>query len=178
MLKIIIIILLLLSTYDSLSQELDSRCLLSLIYIESNNELNKEIRNFFKRDIPKKSRIIPFQVSDKIVFIDITPFKEDLVAISQLPIDLDIFKARNAFKEKYKFESFSSGALGNLLPVKPDNLILRFSKPIGNILAVELTDFEMRLPNSVKFGKGFRILFVFNEKGLIEKFFLRTFVYN
>jgi len=176
--KVAIVALLFLNTFEALSQEFDNKYLLSIIHLELNNDLREEIRNFFKRDIPKKSHTIPFHISDKIVFIDFTPFKEEIFTINDFPIDLEILKTRGAFREKYKFESFSSEALGDLLPIKPNNLILYFSKPIGNVLAVELTDFEMRLPNNIKFGKGFRILFLFNEKGLIEKYFWKAFLYN
>ncbi|MBT30054.1 MAG: hypothetical protein CMO01_10380 [Thalassobius sp.] len=64
-----------------------------------------------------------------------------------------------------------------MLPNNPDNLILHFSKPIGNILAVEIANIELNSPKGV-FGIGFSMLFVFDENGLIDKVFRRSTVYN
>jgi len=178
MLKISIIILFFCNPVYVFSQELDSKYPLSIIYLEFNQELNKEIRNFFKKDIPKKSKNIPVHISDEIAFIDIEPFKDEISTISQFPISLDVLTVRSAFKNQYKFEPFKNEVMTDLLPIKSDNLVLHFSKPIDNILAVELTDFDLKLTNGIKFGKGFRILFLFNEKGLIENYFWKTFIYN
>lgn len=62
------------NAYHSMAQELDNKYLLSVIYIERNAELNKEVRDFFKRDISKKSKVIPYHISDEILFIDISQF--------------------------------------------------------------------------------------------------------
>ncbi len=172
--SMLIIVILFFNSFNIMCQELDNKYLLSIIYLKSNTEINKEIKAFFKKDIPKNVKNVPFHVSDEIIFLDIETFKDSLLEFYD-NIDTIILESQRAFEEH---KTYRLEILKSLLPVSADDLILYFSKPVGNILVAELTNFDMSANSGIKFGKGFRILFLFNEMGNIEKVYTKTFIYN
>lgn len=178
MFKIIIVAILIFKSFSVSAQSVDNKYLIAIIAIKSDQKLDREIRSFFSKDIPKESNFVSLHIAKKISLIDIEPFREEIANIDQSSIDISVFEAEDAFTAMYGFSPFENKILGGLIPAKHENLILYFSKPIGNFLAAELTNFDMDLTSGVRFGKGFRILFQFNQKGLIENIFWRTYIYN
>lgn len=158
-----------LSVLIASAQNLDDKYLLSVIYLKSNKELSQEVVAFFKKDIPKKESEIPFHISDRITFLKIEPFKNDLID-SQIEFTIN--------DKRDEFESFSDSLISQILPADKNNLILNFSKPIDNILVLELTNFDIEATKGARFGRGFRILFSYGQDGLIDKAFWKTFIYN
>lgn len=161
-----------------MSQEFDNKYLISIIYIKSNDALKDEIRSFFKKDIPKKSSEISFHVSDKITFIDVYPYRDEIAPILNSKLGFSVFDSKEGFKKNYMFEPVESGYMKELLPTSSQNLTLQFSKPIDNFLVAELMNFDSNKTNGIKFGKGLRMLFVFNKKGLVDRVYTKSFIYN
>lgn len=174
---ILIIIVLFSNSFNIMCQELDNKYLLSIIYLRSNLEINKEIKEFFKKDISKKAKYVPFHISDEITFIDIETFKDSILEFDD-EFDAGILETKGVFEKQYGFKTYKLEILKNLLPVSAGDLTLYFSKPIGNTLVMELTNFHMSANSGIKFGKGFRIIFQFNERGTIENVYKKTFIYN
>jgi len=174
---ILIIIVLFSNSVNIMSQEIDNKYLLSIIYLRSNLEINKEIKEFFKKDISKNAKYVPFHISNEICYIDIEIFKDSILEFDS-KFDAAIIVSKRDFEKEYGFTTFKLEILKNLLPVSDGDLTLYFSKPIGNILVMEFTNFHMSANSGIKFGKGFRILFQFNERGTIENVYRKTFIYN
>jgi len=116
-------------------------------------------------------------VFGEICYIDIEIFKDSILEFDS-KFDAAIIVSKRDFEKEYGFTTFKLEILKNLLPVSDGDLTLYFSKPIGNILVMEFTNFHMSANSGIKFGKGFRILFQFNERGTIENVYRKTFIYN
>ena len=155
-----------------------SKNLVSVIYLNSQEDLISRVKDFFRREVPKKSKVIPFWIDDRLFFIDMEPFNE-VISNNPKVIDwpeIDSLQSRKWFKGKFYFEPESTNFLGNLIAPSSEKLILNFSKSYGNVLIAEITDFKMG--KEMKLGKGYRIMFIFNEHGLVNKTYEKTFVYN
>jgi len=160
----------------SMSQEIDKKYLVSIIHLQSNHSLDKEIRFCFKKMVPKKGPVL-YKFSKEISFIDIGVFKKDLKEYSgKLPFDVRVLETKGKFKSKFNFEPHSN-EFDKLLPTNNNGLILHFSKPIKNILILEISKSDM-YSSAIKFGKGLRILLMFNDEGFVEKTFTKNIVYN
>ena len=175
--KITLSLFLILSMINiSLSQTLEQKNLISIIYLQSNSDLNNEIESVFKKSLKKGDRIT-YQISNKLNFIDVDVFKEDLMCcIEGLAFDFELLNNRDAFRNKFQFES-EVNTFSELLPNRQGSLIAHFSKPIGNLLVIELSDRDFSsLP--FKQGKALKIIFLFDDKGLVDKVFTKTLIYN
>ena len=178
MLKMTFIIAMLFISFNVQSQDIDSKYLMAIIHLKSDVELNKNIKTFFKREIRRKSKFVPFDVSDRISFIGIEPFKDSVLSNqNKFDFETEILNELGDFQKKYYFKSVENKLLNNLLPITDDNLVLTFSKPIGNFLVAQVAHRNMSY-SGIRFGKGFVILFLFDENGMIAKTFEQTFVYN
>ncbi len=180
MLKIYFVsITVLLCSSTSFSQEIDCNYLSSIIYLKVNHEINDQIRQFFRIKPKRKGDDLNFSVSNKIIFWDIEPFKKDIFEIWQnYGFQSETLKEEGGYRQKYSFETFTNDNLNKILPKNEESLHLYFSRPIGNTLIVEITNIGLDDNLSIRFGKGFRILFFFNDEGLVERVFSSTFVYN
>ncbi|WP_196889615.1 hypothetical protein [Aureivirga sp. CE67] len=164
-------------TTSVVSQELiNQKYLVSLIKMETDNKLNKEIKSFFKIKRSKKTSTL-FQVSSEISFIDIEVFKDELKEHKNiLPFDFELLEAKEEFKSKYSYEAIKND-FQDLLPSGDEYLFIHFSKPIGNLLTLQLSNHDLNsLP--IKYGKVMQILFLFDEKGLVKNIYTKTFLYN
>ena len=139
-----------------------------MLYIKSDEKLVHEIRGFFKKDIARKEFGVPFRISDRIIATDLRPFKDDLENGDEI---MQSILSRD-------FKPYSNTTLPDLLPMNQSSLILYFSEPIDNYLVVELTDSSIEKTEGVRFGKGFKMLFLFDERGLIKNVYSKALIYN
>lgn len=176
--SIIIVVSVLYSiTESAVSQEvINDKYLVSLIKLETDNKLNKEISSFFKKKCSKKINTL-FQISKKISFINIDVFKSELKKHKNiLPFDFNLLANKEKFQLKYNYQDFDN-KFHELLPSGDEYLFVHFSKPIGNLLTIQVSDSDLSfLP--LKFGRVMQILFLFNEKGFIKNIYTKTFLYN
>ena len=113
-------------------------------------------------------------------FIDIEPFKQ-AIKDSIVKIDwhgVNTLDSRGGFKSQYYFDPVKTDYLGYLIPCDQEKLILNFSKVYGNILVAEIANFRMNEYKGVKFGRGYRIIFLFDKRGTISQTYEKTFIYN
>ena len=90
----------------------------------------------------------------------------------------DVLKDESLYEQKFGFETITQVSLSQILPKSESPLKVYFSKPVGNTLIVEITNIEYKSNLQVRFGKGFRILFLFNDEDLIEAVHTSTSIYN
>jgi len=166
---IIILFLLFGVSQTSIAQEIDSKYLVSITYIQNNNKLNKEILKTFKRKFSKK-KSINFEISKKISFIGISSFEDRLKEKNYL-LNADDFYKKNNFKP---IDNYFNSLLSNY---DTNSIKIHFSKPIDNTLIVELSPRDLQM-TSLKLGSVIKILFLFTEKGLIKNVFMNTLMYN
>lgn len=122
-----------------------------------------DLRSFFKKELSRRTKLSDFQVSDTIVFQDITYFMDELSYFDEERVERF---------ESYYFDLFKSDEHGN-------GLILSFSRPIDQkYLLAELTTVKFRRMNKVKFGKLARLLFKFNESGEVIGFYSKEYICN
>ena len=148
-----------------MSQEVESKYLKSIIFLQSNEEIGKEIKNIYKKEF-KEYCSIPFQISKKISFQEIGVFEDYL----EKNINIDQF-----YKENY-FESFDNN-LSELLPRRKKSIKIHFSKPVGNLLLIELSPKELS-GSPFKFGTTIKVLLFFDDKGRIKDSFFESFINN
>jgi hypothetical protein len=160
-----------------MSQEMiNQKYLVSLIKMETDNKLNKEIKSFFKKKYSKKINTL-FQISKKISFINIEIFKDELKEHKNiLPFNFELLENRADFKSKYGYKPIDND-FQELLPSGNKYLFIHFSKPIGNLLTIQLSNYDLSsLP--IKFGRVMQILFLFDDKGFVKSVYTKTFLYN
>ena len=166
-------------TTISFTQEIDCKYLSTIIYLKVNPEINEEIRQFFRLKKQRKGSSVSLNISDKIVFWDIEPFKEDIAeTLEPYGLTQDVLKDESLYEQKFGFETITQVSLSQILPKSESPLKVYFSKPVGNTLIVEITNIEYKSNLQVRFGKGFRILFLFNDEDLIEAVHTSTSIYN
>jgi hypothetical protein len=174
---IITILLVLFVVKLTVSQEMiDQKYLVSLIKVETDSKLNKEINFFFKKKCSKKINTL-FQISKKISFIDIDVFKDELKDHKNiLPFNFELLEDKIDFRSKYSYKAVENDFQG-LLPSGEEYLFINFSKPIGNLLTIRLSTYDLStLP--IKLGRVMQVLFLFDEKGLVKNVYTKTFLYN
>jgi len=177
-LKNIVLTIILFSSMSNmlLSQTIDQKNLVSIIHLESNENLKKEIASFFKIKFSKKTNI-NYQISKKVSFINIEMFKNELkCCYENLSFDYKELDQKGKFKEKYFFES-EENSFQKVLPANSNGLIIHFSKPIGNLLIVELSNHDFDL-SPIKLGKGLQIIFLFNNEGFVDRVFTKALIHN
>lgn len=159
--------------------QVDNKYLVSVIYLNTQTDITERVNDFFVKDIPKKSMGIPFYIEDSLSFVDIEPFKEAIIDNDSINgFDFKTIGLRGAFRSEYYFDPIKTDFLGELMPFDGSKLILTFSKVYGNVLIAEITNFKINKLKGVRFGRGYRILFLFDEKGMVTTTYEKTFIYN
>jgi hypothetical protein len=148
--------------------QIDNRYLVSVIYLNTNKRVADRVNRFFDKEVSKRSKSISFYIDDSVRFIDVRPFIE-LVKKETLGTE-HLLEAEN------KFSPVKTDFLGQLIPAGEEKLMLIFSKIYGNMLAAEVTTSDPS--EKIKFGKGYRILFVFDDRGIVSKTYEQGFLYN
>lgn len=162
----LIFVLFTLVTNSSFSQEIDTKYLLSIIYLQNDKVLNDKVKSTFKKEI-KRKKSVHFEIADKISFIDTRAFEKELKK-ENINLTKDL--------KNTKFEAFDN-SFKDLLSNDENGIKIHFSKPIDNILILELSSKDLNsLP--IKLGKSILVLFIFNEKGFIEKTYTKSIINN
>lgn len=157
----------------------ECRYLMALTYLRTNTQINEEIKGLFSRIklIKKKDKFVEFHLSNRVDFLSITGFKEDLDS-TNFGIGKELINNYKLYHEKYFFESFRSEFLRRIAEPNESKLFLTFSKPVENYLVAEIGNFDPELYQTKKFGLGMKIFFKFDSSGLIENVLYARSAYN
>ena len=146
-------------------------CSCKTIYQLSNDKYNLVI-NYFNINLKEQ----PFHIVDTLIYISQTnSFKERKVIknyLSQIDSLENLDKKYRFKNEYYKFNKNEKLAINNVY----------FSKPIGNILDVEIVNNRRNYKNNHKnltsFGSSFMYRFRFNKKSEIVEVNVMEHIYN
>lgn len=171
---IIVVIAFLFFTFSAKSQTSDEcKYLTVLIYMQTNTQVNEQVKLFFPRQTKKKDKYVEFNLSALISFVSISNLQERLE--KYMTSDTLLNDSRSFYK-KYYFDSFKSEFLENLMEQTDSKLFLTFSKPINDFLLAEINDFEPY--GSRRFGKGMTVFFKFDKTGLVQSVEFGGAAYN
>jgi len=147
-------------------------------FIRTNTEFNNQLKNYVTLDKKsKKEKFVELGFSPWIQFIEFRQFKDKIIADSAGISKEVIFNDRLYYKTYY-FDPIKSSLLENCTSKSEAKLYLTFSKLIGNTLLVEILDFDNH-PNIIRrIGSGVKILFVFDQFGLIKSTLFARIAYN
>lgn len=168
------LIILILTHFNSNGQDTsDCKYLKGLYYLKSNIEVNQKIIKFFPKKISQKEKIVEFNLSNRVAYIDYGEFENvlDVELVAEL-------KYGKIFLEKYFFKPYNSDYLEKLIVPNHSSLFLYFSKPIDRYLIAELGFFEPSKFIQRKYGVAMQILFKFNKEGFVEEVFYSGASYN
>jgi hypothetical protein len=149
-----------------------------LAFIRTNVEFNNQIKeyiNFTNRR--NKTKFIEFNISPWIKFIEIRQFKDRINPDSIGLNKENVFDDRMYYKT-YNFEPFKSIFLEKNTEKNESEFYLTFSKVIGNTLLVEILNFDNHPHIIRRFGSGVKILFIFDQLGLIKTTLFNKVLYN
>ncbi len=138
-----------------------------LSYIRCDRKVNERIKIFFPKLVSKKDKYVELNISSRIDFLSIIPFKTELLRKEYFTNKELLKNDSSSYYKRYYFESYESDFLRNLIEPNSSKLYLTFSKPFGDYLVVEIGELFSKQSN-YRFGKGMHIFFRFNSLGLIE----------
>lgn len=135
----------------------ETKVLNTIIYILSNEDVKKEIKNTFGRR--GKLKKLHFEMAKNVTCLSIDVFDDYFEKEENLSIE-DFHKEYYFEPEKNKFTY--------LFPKSKNSVKIHLSKPFRNYLIAELSlkDYSDSL---LMLGMSIKILFVFNEKNQIQK---------
>lgn len=149
-----------------------------LSFINTNTEFNKQVKsslNLYK--IKKRTKFIEFNVSPWIMFIEIRQFK-DKIHPDSFELDKEIVSNDRLYYKRYNFEPYKSSYLEKTLEKRNASLYLSFSKVIGNTLLVEILNYDNNPKIIKRIGRGVKILFLFDQFGIITRTLFHPVLYN
>lgn len=166
-------------TLNSNAQTTDEcKFLTALAYMRTNEKFNSLLKEYLPLNkVERKTKYVEFNVSSLVEFVEITEFKNK-INYDSVPVERTVFTDDRLFYSKYHFEPFKSDFLEALFEKSQARYTLTFSIPIGNILLVEVLNYENLANRARRFGTGVKILFVFDTRGVIASADLNTIVYN
>jgi hypothetical protein len=149
-----------------------------ITFIKTNAELNSQIKDFLTLDKKsKKEKFIEINISPWIQFIEFRQFK-DKVSADSVDVSKEIISDDRLYYKTYYFEPYRSTFLESTTGKTAAKLYLTFSKMVGNTLLVEILNFDNH-PNIIRrIGSGVKILFVFDQAGLIKSTLFARIAYN
>jgi len=167
-------------SYAKAQYKVDSRYVVSLLYLKSNMSINKKIKKVFSYTTKKKKKYVDFNFYGEISFIDISYFENQLHSelYEFIKLDKELITNRNQYDVKYSFDSYIDESLVGLLDSINSNLFIRFSKPVNNYIIAEILDRRMNHASYIKMGNAAQILFIFNENGTVKDVIFSSFHYN
>lgn len=178
--KAIIFIFIMLCNLNVFSQDIDKKYYASVLFIQTSEQVKDSIELFLKENKMLKKRqeftCNSFTISDEINFIDINPFINKLNSENSVNKDL-----LNNYRNKYQFESYTLPELKELSASNNSRLRLFFSKPIENILVAEfvyMMNMEGNYKTNTIFGRGYRLIFIFDDNNNINKALYTSIIYN
>lgn len=155
----------------------DCKYSMTITYLRTNIQINERIKHLFPKAVNKKDTYVDFNLSDRIDFLQISYFQEQL-SMKDYGIDKELIKDSKMYYDKYYFKSFSSEFLNKIKSPNESKLFLTFSKPVGDHLVVELRNYNPALDESGKLGKAMLIFIRFGSDGTIEDALFAGAAYN
>lgn len=147
------------------SSEIDKKYLTVIVYLQTNEMINDEIKKVFYKNPKKQKCGIDFNVSNRIDYLGIEYFEELLKP--EHGVSKESINVYGRYKEKYYFESYEIEELNSLIPERELDLFLTFSKPIDDYLVVEISSFNPKDYQDHKFGLAMQFFFKFDSSGII-----------
>jgi len=148
-----------------------------LTYLHTNRTINEQIKKYSLGIVKLKTKFVEFNVSPWVEFLQIVDFRDranpDNVSISKELINDD-----KLFYKKYYFDPFKSHLLDSVIERNESKLYLTFSKPIENFLIAEILNFNSEMLRGAKYGRGVRMLFIFNSTGSIKNVIFNNALYH
>lgn len=150
-----------------------------LTYIKYNSEFSNQLKPYLdfnrKRD---KAKYIDVNVTPWIEFIEIRQFKDSIIADS-VRINKEILSNDRLYYQTYNFEPYKSTLLEKNVSRNGDvGLYLTFSRIIGNTLLVEILNSDNQPHRIRRIGKGVKMLFIFDQSGIIKTVLFNRVYYN
>lgn len=167
-------------TVISKSQSADEcKYLMILTYLRTNTQINEQIKGLFSRiKITKaKDKYVEFNLSNRIDFLNIYDFKEELNS-KNIEISKELINEPKLYSKNFFFESFRSEFLKNIMQQNDSKLFLTFSKPVDNYLVAIIGNSNPELTGTFRMGLGMKMFFKFNSAGLIEDVLYSSAAYN
>lgn len=160
------------------SQSTDECKYLSAItYLRTDSSINAKIKLLFPKIARKHDEYVSFNLSDKITFLSISSFKDQLKEKNYFS-NKEILSDANLFLKTYFFMPFESGFLKKLKWHNEAKIFLSFSRPVQNFLIAELTEFDPKLFGGRKYGRAMQFFFKFDLSGIVEDALYSGCVYN
>ena len=173
MIRILFILIFLISSFKiAYAQDsIDSKYLHALLYLKTNEDVNKKIKWTFKKSLKlkKKEKFVDFHIQKEIRFMNINQFESELkkkdYGIKEDKELLDDFKL---YTEHYDFANYEEDRLGELISSPDSDLVLVFSKPTNNYLIAIMLDSRVTRDGKSLLGRSIMFLFVYDEHGLVK----------
>jgi len=157
----------------------EDRYLLALIYLQTNEEINAEIKRIFPKVSRKKDSFVKLQISDRISFLRLLYFRDQLTK-NNYRINSNLISNSKMYYDKYYFKPYEDKLLKSISSFGSNDspLFLTFSKPVDNYLVAEISRFNPKEMTSIKFGKAMQLFFKFDANGFIEDVLYTGCQYN
>lgn len=174
----IITLLISINIFSQEITQIDSKYLTALIYLKTNNNINKEIKKFrkhwIKKEKVKSNNIEEFNISKYISYLPIPKIEGNLDEDS-LKIDSKLHR------EKYYFDLEENILFNKLIPKSNSKIYLLYSKPVKNYLIAEfminITGSEIDMVTH-KDGPAMHLLFIFDENNIVKNVYISRSYYH
>lgn len=150
-----------------------------LTYIKYNAEFSNQLKTYLEFNRTRnKAKCIDINVTPWIEFIEIRQFKDSVIADS-VGINKETLSNDRLYYQTYNFEPYKSTLLEKSVSRNGDvSLYLTFSKVVGNTLLVEILNSDNQPHRIRRIGKGVKILFIFDQSGIIKTSLFNRVYYN
>ena len=154
----------------------ECRYLMVLNYLQSSMVVKQKADLYFREIVDKKDKYIELNLSDRIDFLGISLFREQL-KIKNYGIETEL-NNDSLYYVRYSFKSFRSEFLRKIRAPNNSKLFLTFSKPVDDYLVVELRNYDPEMDGNRKFGKALQLFFKFDSAGIIADVLFAGAAYN
>lgn len=151
---------------------------INVLYSQDVDRKYIEVYNYFKG--MKQGIDGSVNVSPIIRYISIGTFLNKLDSLGSEIIAAEL-KDKDLFYKKNYFDPFINRSIDTIFSnTKTYNTYLLFSKPVENILLVEVRNghYNLKNPKTPYFGTAMKYLFIFNQQNKIAQVLKDTVVYN
>ena len=157
-------------------QEPDPKKLLAIIHLQTDDEAKQKINAAFPYMKKLNQKEQGFFINQDVWYISLQVFNETIVKHPHGFDSSGLFG--RSFDSIHYFFPYLDTLHSKIIDRKSKRLFLTFSKPIDNILIAELLDSTFIQSPNFRLGYCLRILFVYNDKGMIEKAFYNSAYFN
>jgi hypothetical protein len=156
---VIILGLFLIQNISFCQDDIDGKYLMALLYLKTNEDINKEIKTYIQTNSKKKEKFINFKVSSRIEYIRFNYF-DDILKNKEFGIDSTLFEDHLLFDSAFTFPPYEVSGLDDIIDSKNSKVILYFSKPMDNLLVAEIRHENSNF-GKYKMGNVVILLFIF-----------------